>query len=48
MENESSTFGSQPSPKRTKLAGAATYGTKFKLEWMGEFSFITEGHEDPV
>ena len=48
MEAELSTFDSPPSPKRTKLAGAATYGTKFKLEWMGEFPFIAEGHQDPV
>ena len=48
MEAELPTFESPPSPKRTKLAGAATYGTKFKLEWMGEFPFIAEGHQDPV
>ena len=48
MEAESSTFESPPSPKRTKLAEAATYGTKFKLEWMVEFSFIAEGHQNPV
>ena len=31
------------SPKRTQLAGAATYGTKFKLEWISEFPSITKG-----
>ena len=29
-------------------SGAATYRTKFKLEWISEFPFITEGHQDPV
>ena len=48
MEDELSAFASPSSPKHTKLAGAATYGTKFKLEWMGEFPFITEGCQDPV
>jgi len=37
-----------PSPKRTRLAGAATYGTKFKEDWMNEFSFVIKGHQDPV
>lgn len=47
MEDESSAVTSPPSPKRTKITGAATYGTKFKLERMGEFPFIAEGHKDP-
>ena len=40
--------GGSPPFKRSKLAGAATYGTKFKPEWKAEFSFLTEGHLDPV
>ena len=40
----------QESPKRIRLsiAGAATYGTKFKETWMNEFPFVTEGHQDPM
>lgn len=37
-----------PPFKRTKLTGAATYGTKFKPEWVAEFPFLTEGQLDPV
>ena len=48
MEDESSAFASPPSPKRTKLGGAETCGTKFKLEWMDEFPFITKGRRDSV
>lgn len=34
-----------PSPKRSR---AATYGTKFNLEWNAHFPFISNGHQDPV
>lgn len=37
-----------PSPKRSKVAGAAIYGTKFNSEWTAHFPFISNGHQDPV
>ena len=40
--------GDSPPFKRSRLAGAATYGTKFKTDWKAEFPFLTEGHLDPV
>lgn len=36
-----------PPYKRSRLTGAATYGTRFKPEWMSQFPFLTEGHLDP-
>lgn len=43
-------FELPPNPKHTRLslASAATYGTKFKQDWMNEYPFVTEGHLDPV
>jgi len=39
---------SPPSPKRSRLSGAASYGTKFTSEWTGLFPFISKGQKDPV
>lgn len=36
-----------PTFKRSKLTGAATYGTKYNPAWSSEFPFISEGHQDP-
>lgn len=39
---------SAPSPKRKRLSGAATYGSKFKKDWAAEFPCVQEGREDPM
>jgi len=39
---------SPPSPKRLRLSGAASYGTKFNSEWTALFPFISKGQKDPV
>ena len=39
---------SPPSPKRSRLSGATTYGTKFNSEWTAQFPFICKGHQDSV
>lgn len=37
-----------PSPKRSRVAGAATYGTRFNSEWAHQFPFLSKGKVDPV
>lgn len=37
-----------PPYKRSRLAGAATYGTKYNTSWSSEFPFISEGQIDPI
>lgn len=39
---------SSPPYKRSRLAGAATYETKYNNSWSSVFPFIAEGQQDPV